>query len=51
MIYDIHVGEFQMGFQDEAFLHSLMLVFTPHFLKAVVEIKASGPPHFLKARA
>ena len=24
------------------------LVFPPHFLKIVVEVKASGPPHVLK---
>ena len=36
-----------MGFQDEAFLPS-RAVFTPHFLRIVVELKSFGPPHVLK---
>ena len=33
------------GFQDAAFLPS---TFLPHFLRIVVEVKASGPPHVLR---
>ena len=36
-----------MGFQDVAFLSS-QACFTPHFLKIVVEVKASGQPCVLK---
>ena len=35
-----------MGFQDVTFLPS-RANFSPHFLKIVVEVKASGPPHVL----
>ena len=38
------VGELLMGFQD------VEIVFPPHLLKIVVEVKASGPPHVLKLR-
>ena len=39
-----------MSFQDVVFLPSLPpeLVLTPHFLKIVIEVKASEPPHVLK---
>ena len=36
-----------MGFHDVAFLQS-RASFPTHFLKIVVEVKASGPPHVLK---
>ena len=36
-----------MGFQDVAFLPPLTS-FPPHFVKIVVEVKASGPPHVLR---
>ena len=36
-----------MGFQDVAFLPS-QASFPPHFLKIVVEVKASGPPQLLQ---
>ena len=36
-----------MGFLDVAF-RPPELVFTPHFLKIALEVKASGPPHDLK---
>ena len=36
-----------MGFWDVAFLPS-QYSFQPHFLKIVVEVKASGLPHILK---
>ena len=36
-----------MGFQDAAFLPP-ELGFSPHYLKIVVEVKASGPPHVLR---
>ena len=35
-----------MSFQDVAFLPS-RASFSPHFLKIVVEVKVSGPPHVL----
>ena len=35
-----------MGFQNVAFLSS-WASFPPHFLRIVVEVKASGPPHVL----
>ena len=35
------------GFRDVAFLPPELLL-TPHFLKIVVEVKASGPPHVLE---
>ena len=41
------VGEILMGLQDEAFLPP-SAIFSPHFLKIVVEVKASGPPHVIK---
>ena len=41
-----YVGQFLMGFQAVAFLPS-QASFTPHFLKIVVEVKASVP-HVLK---
>ena len=40
------VGKILMGFQDVAFL-SPRASFALHFLKTVVEVKASGPPHVL----
>ena len=36
-----------MGLQDVAFCPTV-LVFPPHFIKIMVEVKASGPPHLLK---
>ena len=38
----ILVGELIINFKDEMFLSS-KVVFTPHFLRIVVEVKASGP--------
>ena len=36
-----------MGFQDVEFL-PFRASFPPHFIKIVVEVKASGPSHVLK---
>ena len=43
----LRVGELLVGFQYAAFLPS-GASFPPHFLKIVVEVKASGPPHDIK---
>ena len=37
-----------MSFRDDVFLPSRASFFTPHFLKMMVEVKASGPPHVIK---
>ena len=39
--------EFQMSLQDVVF-QPPELVFPPHSLKIVVEVKVSGPPHVVK---
>ena len=49
MTFLSNLVELLMGFQDVAFLPSIA-IFSTTFLKIVVEVKASEPPHVLKLR-